>query len=60
MERSLEQKVERVLNALKELQMSSNTESAHKDADEWLCYLLEELGYEDVVEEYEKIDKWYS
>ncbi|MBS9405375.1 hypothetical protein KG088_17325 [Halomonas sp. TRM85114] len=32
----------------------------HVDADKVLCELLTSLGYEDVVEEYRKIDKWYS
>jgi hypothetical protein len=32
----------------------------HIDADEVLCELLESLVYRDVVQEYRKIEKWYS
>lgn len=35
-------------------------EYTHEDADEILCDLLTELGYEDVVEEWRKVIKWYS
>jgi hypothetical protein len=37
-----------------------DTEIAHGDADDLLCDLLIELGYYDVVNEYNKIDKWYA
>jgi hypothetical protein len=32
----------------------------HAEADKVLCEFLKSLGYEDVVEEYQKIEKWYS
>ncbi|MCL7942072.1 hypothetical protein M8009_17450 [Halomonas sp. ATCH28] len=32
----------------------------HVDADEVLCEFLISLGHGDVVEEYRKIEKWYS
>ena len=35
-------------------------ELAHPDADAVLCDLLKELGFEDVVELYEKVPKWYA
>ncbi len=35
-------------------------ELVHIEADELLCELLTELGYEDVVNEYKKIGKWYA
>ncbi len=38
----------------------TDTERGHVEADNILCELLKELGYSDVVEEFEKIDKWYS
>lgn len=38
----------------------ADTEQAHIEADSVLCWLLEKLGYGDVVDEYEKIHKWYS
>lgn len=35
-------------------------EENHEYADNTLCQLLIELGYEDVVEAYKKVFKWYS
>jgi len=35
-------------------------ETAHIEADALLCILLRELGYEDVVEAWERIPKWYA
>lgn len=48
------------ISKLKELQTSWDTEVAHGDADDLLCDLLIKLGYKAVVEEYEKIPKWYA
>lgn len=45
---------------LLEIQKDDYAETAHVTADRVLCDLLRELGYGNVVEEYEKIDKWYS
>lgn len=45
---------------LRFLQTSDDPESAHCQADDILCEFLSELGYEDVVEEYSKITKWYA
>lgn len=35
-------------------------ESAHVNADKVLCDLLRALGYGDVVDEWEKVEKWYA
>jgi hypothetical protein len=35
-------------------------ESAHGYADDFLCEILNELGYSAVVDEFNKIKKWYS
>lgn len=48
------------LATLKVLQKSWDIEGAHADADRALCDLLTALGMNDVVEEYEKVDKWYG
>lgn len=37
-----------------------DTETAHIQADNIISELLEELWYWDVVEEYDKINKWYA
>lgn len=45
---------------LKILQLLRDKEIAHCNADYVICELLKSLGYEDVVKEYEEIDKWYA
>lgn len=37
-----------------------DVETAHEDADQVLCDLLKALGYNKVVEEYNKVEKWYT
>jgi hypothetical protein len=37
-----------------------DTEMAHIQADEIICAVLEELGCKDIVDEYNKIYKWYA
>lgn len=52
---------EKAIEKLKLLQGPEvDTEAAHCDADDLLCALLRALGYGDVVDEYEKVDKWYA
>lgn len=51
---------EEFIEQLKELQESDDTECAHCEADDILCELLISLGYQDVVDEYYKINKWYA
>lgn len=35
-------------------------ESAHVEADDILCDLLRSLGHGDVVDKFERVNKWYS
>ena len=51
---------EKAIETLQMLQQSHDTELAHIDADDVLCELLKSLGYEDVVSEYQKVDKWFA
>lgn len=37
-----------------------DTESGHEEADSILTALLLQFGYVEVVEEYEKIKKWFA
>jgi len=37
-----------------------DVEMAHGDADDFLCEILKKLGYGKLVEEYDKIPKWYA
>lgn len=48
------------IDALKDEQQSGDTEIAHCSADDVLCDLLKSLGYQDVVDEYDKVKKWYA
>ena len=48
------------IKLLKECQGTGDTEMDHSNADGIICSLLEELGYKDVVEEYDKVDKWFA
>ena len=51
---------EKALQAMKKAQANGDQEAAHNDADNALCVLLISLGYEDVVTEYNKVEKWYA
>jgi len=51
---------EQAIQILKEQQTNDDKESAHGIADDVLCNLLKTLGYRDVVEEWEKVPKWYA
>jgi len=51
---------EEALIQLAACQENKDTEMAHSNADEVLCALLIELGYDDVVDEYDKVHKWYA
>jgi hypothetical protein len=46
--------------ALKALQTGGDIEIEHAEADEILCRLLKTLGFDEVVDEWWKIDKWYA
>lgn len=48
------------LRCLVELQGDGDTESNHAQADDILCEILTDLGYGDIVAEYDKIGKWYA
>lgn len=40
--------------------MDKDVEIAHSKADNVLCELLMELGYEDIITAYKDVPKWYS
>ena len=48
------------IERLRELQLNSDFESAHGEADAVLCALLVKLGYGAVVDEWEKVGRWYA
>ena len=45
---------------LKAAQQNSDVESAHAEADEALCDLLEAIGFKAIVREYREVPKWYA
>jgi len=51
---------QKAIDELKKAQENPNPETAHASADEVLCRLLNALGYQDVVGEWGKVDKWYA
>ena len=51
---------EEAIEKLKLIQKNSDTENTHYEADQLLCKLLTDFGYEDVVYEYERVSKWYD
>jgi hypothetical protein len=38
----------------------NDEEVCHGLADDLLCQILNDLGYNDIVEEFEKLPKWYA
>jgi len=50
----------RYIEELKLCKKGLDTECAHIEADSIICDLLIELGFKDVVDEYDKIGKWYA
>lgn len=45
---------------LQEEGVSVDTETNHIDADNALCELLSYLGYDEIVDLYQQVDKWYA
>ena len=39
---------------------SEDEEKVHIKADKLLCDFLKQLGYDEIVKEYNKIPKWYA
>lgn len=50
----------RWINYIKEYCFTGDTESDHVEADKALKLFLLSLGYKDLIEEYEKVEKWYA
>lgn len=42
------------------LSRGRDIESVHQAADDVLCALLRQLGYDDVCDQWLKVDKWYA
>jgi hypothetical protein len=51
---------EEAIEKLKQAINGNNPETDHRIADQVLCEFLTALGFADVVEEYNKVHKWYA
>ena len=51
---------ESIKQELKIEQENTDYEIAHSNADEILCKFIGELGYQDVVDEFVKVGRWYA
>jgi hypothetical protein len=49
-----------VKNAVAEMNLLEGGEEDHIRADEILCEVLEKLGYNELVQAYAKVKKWYA
>ena len=49
-----------LLQQMRELTASRDTEVAHARADDLLCEYLRLLGKTEIVEAYDQVDKWYA
>jgi hypothetical protein len=48
------------LKEMQKLVLENDLEKAHSEADDLLCCLLETIGYKELVEEYDKVKKWFA
>ncbi|MGZ2477967.1 hypothetical protein [Sinorhizobium medicae] len=55
-----DERADRAIARLRELQGPTDPEAAHSLADDILCDLLIELNFDDVVAEWRKVEKWYA
>ena len=51
---------QQAIDALNDASQNMDIEIAHMQADEILCELLRDLGYIDVVDAWEAVEKWYA
>ena len=54
------EKVKEAIERLQRLQKSHDTEGAHIEADDILCELVAVFVSGEVIEEWEKVRKWYA
>lgn len=59
MEISKEQ-LEKYQERLDEIALWGDSEEGHWEADQILCDILTELGYDKIVASYQQVGKWYA
>ena len=60
MEKTKEEIIKEAVEQLKALEKNGDTEVVHLRADDILCDVLRQLGAKELVDEYEKVSKWYA
>jgi len=51
---------EQAIEQLKKVKQYDDSEKIRSYSNRVLCALLKQLGYADVVAEWEKVEKWYA
>ena len=51
---------EEYITRMRECAENGDIEAAHSDADDILCEVLKDLGYEDLITLYHDVRKWYA
>ena len=58
---AMDEKIRKLyLARLKTIAEETDIEDGHIEADQILCDILDMLGFDDIVEAYNSIEKWYS
>ena len=52
--------IKEAIEEMKKLVNNDDYEIAHSRADDILCDVLTKLGYEDLVDVYNQVGKWYA
>jgi hypothetical protein len=52
--------IKAAIERMKECVKNSDYEVAHCNADDILCDVLKQLGAKELVDEFEKVGKWYA
>ena len=52
--------IKEAVEKLEAIEKSGDTEARHIEADDILCDVLKALGCKEVVDAFEKLDKWYA
>lgn len=53
-------KLDEITGRMERAQTDFDTELAHATADDLLCEFLIFLGYKNLVDQFEKVPKWYA
>ena len=60
MKKKKEDIIKETVERLEAIEKSGDTEGGHIEADDILCEVLKDLGCQEIVDAFEKLDKWYA